>query len=340
MRGKTDMPDGHRFFAHDHAAHCESGVVSLMLRHHGLPLSEAMVFGLAGALMFAYLPMIKLGGMPLIAYRSRPRSIIRGICSNLGIDMEMKTFRRADAGMRALDELLASGEIVGAQTSVYWLPYFPEEMRFHFNAHNLIIYDREDDDFLISDPVFEHPVRCPAADLAKARFARGLMAPRGLLYYPKKIPATVDYQTIVPKVIRKNATVMLKSPVPFAGVRAIRALARHIGRLGKKDARHASLFLGHIVRMQEEIGTGGAGFRFIYASFLQEAGEQLGRDDYNEISTMLTEVGDKWRAFAILLVKAIRNPSPETTDFSAIRASLEDVANDEAAVYRALLETG
>ena len=32
-------------------------------------------------------------------------------------------------------------------------------------------------------------------------------------------------------------------------------------------------------RMQEEIGTGGAGFRFLYAAFLQEAGEKLNRAD-------------------------------------------------------------
>ena len=35
-------------------------------------------------------------------------------------------------------------------------------------------------------------------------------------------------------------------------------------------------FLGNIVRMQEEIGTGGGGFRFMYAAFLQEAGDVLG----------------------------------------------------------------
>jgi hypothetical protein len=327
-----------RDFLHDHAAHCESGVMSLMLRHHGLELSESMVFGLSGALMFAYIPLVKLGGMPLIAYRSMPQAIIRGVRRNLGVGMKMEKFSSPEKGLQALDRLLDRGEIVGAQTSVFWLPYFPEEMRFHFNAHNLIVYGREGDEFLISDPVFEHPMRCPVADLQKARFVKGMMAPKGLLYYPENIPTALDLQKVIPKVIRKNAKTMLKTPVPVAGIRAIRRLAKHLGRLGNKDVHQTKLFLGHIVRMQEEIGTGGAGFRFIYASFLQEAAELLGRKDYDEASAMLTAVGDQWREFALLLVKAIRKKDGVQIDFSALQDKLESVASREAAVYRALLE--
>nr|MBF0221434.1 BtrH N-terminal domain-containing protein [Desulfobulbaceae bacterium] len=324
-------------FEHAHFAHCESGVMSLMMRHYGLPLSEAMVFGLSGALMFAYLPFVKLGGMPLVAYRSLPKSIIKGLQKNLGIRMKMQTFSQPQKGSEALDELLAHGEIVGAQTSVFWLPYFPEEMRFHFNAHNLIIYGKENGDYLISDPVFEAPVRCEASALQKARFVKGVMAPKGLLYYPEKIPATVDYATIIPKVIRKSAKRMLKTPVPIAGISGIRALARKIGKLAKEDRRYAKLFLGHIVRMQEEIGTGGAGFRFIYASFLQEAGSLLDSKVLDEASEMMTSAGDQWREFALMSVKAIRSKKSQEIDFFSLRMKLESVADAEAAVYRKLL---
>ena len=49
------MPD----FVHAHASHCESGVMSSLLRHCGMPMSEAMAFGLSSALAFAYLPCIR-----------------------------------------------------------------------------------------------------------------------------------------------------------------------------------------------------------------------------------------------------------------------------------------
>ncbi|MCD6292695.1 MAG: BtrH N-terminal domain-containing protein [Deltaproteobacteria bacterium] len=324
-------------FKHVHSAHCESGVMSLLLRHHGLPLSEAMVFGLSGALMFAYIPFVKLGGMPLIAYRRMPRAIIKGLQKNLSLQMKMQTFSDSQKGSLALDELVEKGQIVGVQSSVFWLPYFPPEMRFHFNAHNLIVYGKEGDEYLVSDPVFEAPVRCREPDLEKARFVSGVMAPKGLLYYPIKVPETVAYEVIIPKVVRKTAKAMLKTPVPVAGLSGIRALAKNIGKLERKDRRYAKLFLGHIIRMQEEIGTGGAGFRFIYASFLQEAGLLLENSQLKETSQMMTLVGDQWREFALLVVKAIRCKKSQPIDFGALKSKLESVAAAEAEVYRKLL---
>ncbi len=330
--------DKQNAFQHKHFAHCESGVMSLMMTHHGLPLSEAMVFGLSGALMFAYIPFVKLGGMPLIAYRSRPKSIIRGLQKNLGIRMQMHTFSNPRKGMAKLDNLLQQGQIVGAQSSVFWLPYFPPEMRFHFNAHNLIIYGKKGNQYLISDPVFETSQRCPAKDLEKARFVRGMMAPKGLLYYPLHIPRDIDYKKVLPMVIRKNAKAMLKTPVPIAGIRGIRALAKNIAKLSTKDPRWAKLFLGHIVRMQEEIGTGGAGFRFIYASFLQEAGAILNNQGLENASEMMTAAGDQWREFALLAVKGIRKKKGEQIDFIALQEKLNRVTDAEAEVYQTLLD--
>lgn len=329
--------DKQNTFQHKHFAHCESGVMSLMMTHHGLPLSEAMVFGLSGALMFAYIPFVKLGGMPLIAYRSRPKSIIRGLQKNLGIRMRMHTFSNPQKGMEKLDSLLQQGKIVGAQSSVFWLPYFPPEMRFHFNAHNLIIYGKEEDQYLISDPVFETSQRCSAKDLKKARFVRGMMAPKGLLYYPTYVPEQIDYKNILPVVIRRNAKAMLKTPVPIAGIRGIRALAKRIAKLTTRDPRWAKLFLGHIVRMQEEIGTGGAGFRFIYASFLQESAAILDNQSLEKASEMMTAAGDQWREFALLAVKGIRTKKGESIDFTALQEKLNRVADAEADVYQTLL---
>ena len=73
------LPDEVLPFEHHQTAHCESGVVSALLRERNAPLSEAMVFGIASGLTFAYLPFVKLGGLPLISYRMPPRSILRGV---------------------------------------------------------------------------------------------------------------------------------------------------------------------------------------------------------------------------------------------------------------------
>ena len=323
-------------FDHKHSAHCESGVMSSMLRHYGLDLSEPMVFGLSATLTFAYLPFIKMGGMPLIAYRSLPKSIIKNIRKNLNIKMHLETFSDRDKGQTRLDELLSEGKIVGAQTSVYWLPYFPEEMRFHFNAHNLLVFGQENDKYQISDPVFEHTVECEKSALSKARFAKGVMAPKGLLYYPEKVPTDIDLKPVILKSVKKVAKSMLNTPVPIAGLKGMRSLAKAIAKLQSKDTKYAKLFLGHIVRMQEEIGTGGAGFRYMYASFLQESSVIFNDETLKEASDMLLEVGDEFRKFALVIAKSIR--SDKEIDFKKISEMLYYISDEEAKVYKKILE--
>ncbi len=324
-------------FKHTHHAHCESGVVSSMLTYHGLKISEPMVFGLSNALNFAYIPFVKIGGMPLVAYRSLPKSIVKNIRKNLKIKMKMETFSSVKKGEERLDELLKEGKIVGAQGSMYWLEYVPDELSFHFNAHNFLIYGKEDEKYLISDPVFQDAVKCSKKSLSKSRFSKGAMAPKGLLYYPESIPKDIDLKPIIAKNIKKLSKNMLRTPVPIAGLKGLRYLAKGILKLQTKDRKYAKLFLGNIVRMQEEIGTGGAGFRFMYASFLEEASELFGDNEVlSSASKLMLEVGDEYREFALVIAKSIK--SKKDIEFKKISDMLLKIAENEAKVYKKLLE--
>jgi len=318
---------------HRQYAHCESGVVTALLSCHGLDLSEPMVFGITGGLTFAFIPFIKMTNMPLISYRMRPGAIIRGAVKNLDIRFKTMRYREKGRALAELTNLVDGGEIVGLQTSVYWLPYFPPEMRFPFNAHNLIIYGREGDEFLVSDPVFENTARIKAEDLQNARFARGILAPKGFMYYPVRINPSVDLREAIRKSIKRTARMMLNTPLPFIGVEGIYYLGRKIERLkSHRDLRYVRLFLGHIVRMPEEIGTGGGGFRFMYATFLQEAGQLLGSMPLGEASQMMTDAGDMWRQFASACAKGCKS---KTADFDVgeIAQLVRKCATQEKLVY-------
>lgn len=319
-------------FQHQHAAHCESGTVANLLRHHGAQISEPLAFGIASGLSFAYLPFIRINGLPLIAYRAQPKAIIKGAAAGFGTSFRFEKFSRPEDGQRRLDQLLSEGQVVGLQTSVFWLPYFPETMRFHFNAHNLLVYGKEGDDYLISDPVAEVPQRCATADMTRARFARGALAPKGLLYFPDRKPNLEVSATAVLPSIRRTARNML-APIPLIGVRGIRTLARRIARL---DPAHplSSPFIGHVVRMQEEIGTGGAGFRFIYAAFLQEAAQIAQRPALTALSEQLMDTGDAWRDFALAAARMVKGRDP--LDPPAIAALLDAQAAREESFFREL----
>lgn len=332
----TDAPTSR--FAHRHAAHCESGSAANLLTHYGRPLSEPMTFGLGAGLSFAFLGFIRIQEMPLIAYRVPPRGILKRVGKTLDIPFQVERFASPQAGMARLDRLLDGGQVVGLQTSVFWLPYFPADMRFHFNAHNLVVYGREGDDYLISDPVIEHTVRCPRAALERARFAKGMLAPRGLLYFPRPRagnecpPGDPVTRAQVVGAIRSVTRTML-APVPLVGTRGMRWLARRIARLDPRSTESSRL-IGHVVRMQEEIGTGGGGFRFLYAAFLQEAAETCELPQLAEFSSRLMDIGDAWRALALAGARMVKGRDP--LDPPAIAQLLRAQADSEAALFRDL----
>jgi hypothetical protein len=86
--------------------------------------------------------------------------------------------------------------------------------------------------------------------------------------------------------------------------------------------------------MQEEIGTGGAGFRFLYASFLQESGRILGNDRLKEASAALTDAGDEWRRFALVATKMARKR--QKLDVKELDAILNRIADKELSMWQGL----
>jgi len=308
-----------------------------MLKAQGVDFNEAMIFGLASALTFVYFPLIKVNGMPLISYRMPPKSIIKNVAKRLKVRLKIQKFRAPQAGQDALDLALTENKLVGLQTSVFWLPYFPSEMRFHFNAHNLIVYGKEQNDYLISDPVFESVQRCTAEDLQRARFAKGALAPKGLMYYFENQPdlTQIDLPNLIRKAIRKNAKQML-APLFFVGVKGIRTVAKQIEKLATHPSeKYKRLYLGHIVRMQEEIGTGGAGFRYLYAYFLEQAANICQEPKYKLASEQMTEIGDMWRQFAGLCVKQCKKPTTE--GYKTVTEYLREIADKEQILWKNLV---
>jgi hypothetical protein len=321
-------------FNHRQTAHCETGAAVNLLGHYGIELSEPMAFGIAGGLTYAYLPFVKINGLPLIAYRMPPMTILRMLSWRIdGLSIKFKKFKNEKNAQNFLNEKLANNQPVGLQTSVYFLPYFPKEMRFHFNAHNLLVFDKDQDDYCVSDSIFDKIVTLPAQDLTKARFAKGALSPNGRAYYVDKVPDSIDFEKIIPKAIRFTAKMNhTRNFIPISGTLGINKMANRIDTLDKQSKKYQQLFLGHMVRMQEEIGTGGAGFRYMYAAFLQESAALLNRDELREYSAGFVAVGDKWREFALLCAQISKNRSQH--ELKDISQALREIANQEKQLYQ------
>jgi hypothetical protein len=324
-------------FHHKPAAHCENGATSNLLHHYNIILSEPMVFGIGSGLFFSYMPFIKLNGIPVVSFRPWPGTIFNRNAKRLGIKIQRNKFKDRDAAMRSLDENLKKGIPTGCLVGVYHLTYFPPAYRFHFNAHNIVVIGRENGEYLVSDPIMPGIERISYHDLEKVRFAKGTRPPKGRMYFISEPPGPFDLKHAIVNGIKQVCKDMLEIPIPLFGVKGIRYLARQMKKWPQKlGEKKASLYMGQVVRMLEEIGTGGAGFRFMYAAFLQEAARELNQPWLNEVSEEMTEAGDRWREFAIIAGRIFKSRAGQEESYIAASEILLDIADREEKIFRRL----
>jgi hypothetical protein len=326
-------------FTHKQSAHCESGVVSNLLRFHGLDFDEPMVFGIGSGLFFSYLPFIRINGIPATAYRTWPGQIFKRFSDRIGIKIERKKFSNPKSAMLELDKMLDKGQPVGMLTSVFYLNYLPAAYRFHFNAHNIIVFGKQNGSYLVSDPVMEYTTEISYEDLARARFAKGMPEPSGRMYYPVKLPGEYSVENAIWTGIRQTSDHMTRIPMPIVGAKGMKYLAKRLRQWPEKlGERKAILWLGNVIRMQEEIGTGGAGFRFIHAAFLDQASVKLQNEKLFNLSQQLTKSGDSLRDFAYYAGRVCKNRKSDTKTFAELGDMLEACSVREQAIFSELYE--
>ncbi len=327
-------------FNHIQTAHCENGVTVNLLHHLGVSqITEPLAFGIGSGLFYIHIPFVKINNGPAISFRTMPGYVFKRTCKALEIPVERKKFRSKEDARIALDKCLSSGIPAGCQVGVYYLTYFPKEYRFHFNAHNIIVFGKEEDNYLISDPVMETVTTLSSYELERVRFAKGMLAPKGQLYFPTKgnIVTNDIFRKAIQKGIKRNVRDMLHIPGNIAGVNGIKYTGNKIKKWREKlGLKTAGIYLAQLVRMQEEIGTGGGGFRFIYAAFLQEAHHYFPDDTLLKVSEQFTKSGDLWRSAAIQASGIYKGRLSSQSDFNVMGDHLHKIAEVEKTAFRNL----
>ena len=328
-------------FNHVQSAHCENGVTTNLLRHIGVDeISEPLAFGIGSGLFFIYIPFLKVNNGPAFSFRTMPGQIFSRTCKALDIPVERKKFSSPEKAMAHLDNLLERDQPVGCQVGVYYLTYFPKEYRFHFNAHNIVVFGKDGDSYLISDPVMEDTTSLSSYELQRVRFAKGPLAPKGQIYYPKNVKEKIEERVIANAIksgIKRNVKMMLYIPGSIAGVSGIRYTGKLIkGYRDKLGVKKAGQYLAQLVRMQEEIGTGGGGFRFMYAAFLQQSHRYHSHDELLSVASEFTRAGDLWRSAAVQAAGIYKGRITEQSDFNQMADFLFEIAEIEKAAFKRL----
>jgi hypothetical protein len=328
-------------YRHTMAAHCESGSITSLLKHAGMEITEPMVFGISSGIFFGYFHKMKAFAFPTFIVRNKPGHMRKNLERRTGIRFYSKNFRSVESGQAALEELLGRGIPVATQVDMFYLDYVPSWERVHINVHFLVAIGKENGSYKVSDSYFPSVMDLPESSMNKGRFAQGSMAPKGFIFYPEYVPASFDVEKAIKKGISKACFNMLSIPIPFLGVKGIRMFARKItewpGRA--RDTEHLSHEVMKINILLEDQGTGGAGFRFMYATFLQQAAGVLKKPELKDLARELMEIGDGWREFSLFAARIGKNRDLGPEKFSQMSKMLMERADKEEVFFRKLSKT-
>ena len=89
-------------------------------------------------------------------------------------------------------------------------------------------------------------------------------------------------------------------------------------------------------RMEEEIGTAGAGFRFIYGAFLNEAADIINQPWLKEISLEMGENANRWRDFSYLGSRNCKKRAKPEESYDFLADILLDCAKKEEIIFKKL----
>ncbi|MEI6766846.1 MAG: BtrH N-terminal domain-containing protein [Bacteroidota bacterium] len=324
-------------FNHRLAAHCETGTVCAQLNHAGLDVSEPLVFGIANGIFFGYFTT-KQFPFPTFIVRTKPGQIREKISKRLGVKFHTQTFKSPEAAEHELDRLLEKNIPVSVQVDFFYMDYLPAYLRVHINVHFINIVGKKGNNYLVSDVYYPSIVELSAESLRKGRFAGGSMAPKGFMFYPTFIPKEFDYPKAILKGIKKACFNMLKIPIPFLGIKGMRKFGKHIIEWPKyaMDNEYLSHEVTKINILLEDQGTGGAGFRFMYATFLRQASEILKMPALNSMSAKMMEIGDHWREVSLFAARMGKNRDLGTDRLKELGDKIMERADEEEQFFKEL----
>ncbi|MEI7895949.1 MAG: BtrH N-terminal domain-containing protein [bacterium] len=328
-------------FNHKMGAHCESGTITSLLCHGGLSITEPLVFGISSGIFFGYFHKMKAFAFPTFIVRNKPGSMRTNIEKRIGAKFKTYDFKDPARGQQMLDHLLNQNLPTAAQVDFFYMDYVPSWERVHINVHFLVVTGKEDNRYIISDAYFPKMVELDALSLEKGRFAGGNMSPKGFIFHLDKLPAEIDYPKAIIKGINKACFYMLKIPIPFLGVKGMRMFARKVVEWPKfaRDTEHLSHEIMKINILLEDQGTGGAGFRFMYATFLQQAAEIIGKPELKSLSAELMKIGDGWREISLFSARIGKNRDLGPEKLKQLSEMIYDRADVEERFFKSLSQS-
>ncbi|MHC4460908.1 MAG: BtrH N-terminal domain-containing protein [Planctomycetota bacterium] len=277
--------------------HCWTTALKNIFDYHELHLSEEMLFGLGGGIGFIYWYM-KLMPAPFIGTRyGKGVEPLINTCKRIGAECTIAATSSAEKGYEELKKQLREGEPAFVFVDMPYLPYLAVPEEAHFGGHTIVVFgiDEKTNKVHISDRC-RKSVTVGIEELKKARSSKfPPFAPKNKLLkvkYPSKIG---NLEKGIKASIRECCANMLKPPIKNIGLAGIKKWAGLVTKW-PQQFEGLALFgcLFNVFLYIEIAGTGGGGFRNMYADFLGEAGSILREPALKEAAEMFSDSGRLW----------------------------------------------
>ncbi|WP_238151479.1 BtrH N-terminal domain-containing protein [Kribbella sindirgiensis] len=303
--------------------HCETTALGVLLRHQGVDLSEAMLFGLGAGLSFIYWDS-KSVGFPFLGGRVKPFELTRNLARTLKLELlvqETTSPRKAWANVAAS---IDAGQPVGLQLDSYYLESFSSKV--HFGGHVVAMHGYDDQNaYLLDTDQQGGAVSTSRTSLAEARAARGPMTAKHRSF-TLSAPREPSVQ-IVPA-ITACADAFLHPPIANLGHRGIEKAGKLV-RIWLERTDDPARDLPQAALLMEKAGTGGALFRNLYRDFLGECTELLDSADLRTGHRLYGEAAALWTEVAGLIATAGESLDPQyLVKAGSILADLSRIERD------------
>ncbi len=366
-------------FKHSVGVHCESSSLRDMFEFYGFPMTEAMAFGLDGTLGFGFFDGISnfRGGdttdLPLFVGGKQdsinPNSLA---CRLLGITLRKQSFTSSEKAWEEAKKLILQDIPLMLQVDLAYLDYMELKENIHFGGHFITLggFDETQGIAYVGDSDFKGFQAIPLENLKKARsseYGTSFLHPKNAQYsmQPRLDGKHPPFSAGVKLAIQKVVNHMLRPSMSNNGLQGLKNFAEKIltwnetfNKIIKNPYNHKEYLLAGlnfelIYGYIEEWGTGGALFRNLYKSFLEEiiktptftqGPKSWTKEEIQIIENcipMISDSAQKWTEFANTLKKAAENFKDDClkmVDLSELSKEINKICIVEEKLFHNLLE--
>lgn len=305
--------------------HCASTGLADLVRFHGLDWSEAFCFGMGAGLGIWYLSFPGTGASRMIHVRSH--DIEAQFFARIGLDFSWTTSPDPEESEKALISVLDRGLPAMIQSDIFHLPYFATST--HFPGHVIVVwgYDEGRKVFFVTDTERQGLLEVDFDSMRRARHSgNGFFPVEGNLFAPASIPLPPDPARLAAEAVAAQSLAIRNPPALFGGLPGLDLWRKKMGDwAGFPDWQWTARFAYQVI---ERRGTGGGGFRLLFADFLKEVSLLVPEIGILKLPEKMAALGRAWAGLAEALKAASERQEPDFTEASNKLDVLAEMSED------------